>query len=142
MAPPRSRGVTRRQLLVHGGTAYLVLSGGLTGRALANGPIIDPLALSEARSATMSSLLGGVAADPGTGLSPDVVAATTSQFRDFYAAAPDWLRRDVDGTLDRVESEAGGFAPLSPTDALAVLGAWSTAGASDGESGDPHRTLA
>ena len=141
MSPPSSDGVTRRQLLVRSGGAYLVLYGALARAAFAE-DAADPLALSGARTATIAAVLAAVAADPGTGLAPDVVGFTTEQFGDYYAAAPDWLRGNVDDTLDRVESEAGGFAALQPPDALAVLQSWSNAGAPDGLTGDPRRTLA
>ncbi|MEA2310525.1 MAG: hypothetical protein QOE28_493 [Solirubrobacteraceae bacterium] len=136
-------GVTRRQLLVRGGGAYLVVSGALARSALAEDAIADPLALSGARAATMTAVYGAVAADPGTGLATGVVEDTMRQFGDYYAAAPGALRGYVDDTLDRVESEAaGGFAGLPPEDARAVLRSWSAAGAPDGATGDPHRTLA
>ena len=87
-------------------------------------------------------MLAAVAADPGTGLAPDAVSLTAEWFGDNYVAAPEWVRTGVDGTLDRVEAEAAGFAALQSGDALALLHGWSNAGAPDGQTGDPRCALA
>ena len=142
MSPPSSDGVTRRQLLVRSGGAYLVLYGALARAAFAEDAAADPLALSGARAATIAAVLAAVAADPGTGLAPDVVGFTTEQFGDYYAAAPEWVRSDVDAMLDRVAAEAPGIADLQPAEALALLQGWSNAGDPGGQTGDPRCALA
>jgi hypothetical protein len=142
VSTPPSDGVTRRQLLVRSGGAYLILYGALARAAFAEDAVADPLALSAARAATMAAVLGAVAAEPGTGLAPDAVPLTSEFFGDYYAAAPEWVRSGVDDTLDRVASEAPGIAALQPAEALSLLQGWSTAGAPDGQTGDPRCALA
>jgi hypothetical protein len=135
-------GVTRRQLLIRGGGATLVLFAAGAGPALAQN-LADPTALSAARSATVLALLAAIAADPGADLAPDAVELVASDFGEAYAAAPADVRAFADDTLDRVKAEQpGGFAILSPAESLAVLQGWSSAGPADGAAGDPHRTLA
>src|SRR5215218_3504708 len=92
-----------------------------------------------ARRATALSLLAGIAADPGSDLTPGAVELVAVDFADGYAAAPADMRAFADATLDRLDSEAG-FAALSPDDSLAVLRTWSVAGRPDGTTGDPSRT--
>jgi hypothetical protein len=132
VSSPSSDGVTRRQLLVRSGGAYLILYGALARAAFAEDAAADTLALSAARAATIAAVLAAVAADPGTGLAPDVVPLTAGWFGDYYAAAPEWVRGAVEDTLDRVEAEAPGFAALAPADALALLQGWVDAGTPDG----------
>ena len=136
-------GVTRRQLLQRGGgVAIFLLAAGATP-ALAQELAANPAALSDARRATALALLAGIAADPGSCLVPEAVELTAADFAEQYAAAPADVRGFADDTLDRLEAEQpGGFAVLSPGGSLAVLRDWSSAGAPDGTSGDPHRTLA
>ncbi len=136
-------GVTRRQLLLRGGGAAIFLLAAGATPTLAQELAADPAALSIARRATALTLLAGIAADPGSSLTPDAVELTADDFAERYAAAPADVRGFADATLDRLEAELpGGFAVLSPAGSLAVLRTWSSAGPPDGTVGDPHRTLA
>jgi|SRR5215216_4313337 len=134
-------GVTRRQLLLRGGGVTIVLFAAGAGPVLAQELAADPATLTAARRATALSLLAGIAADPGSDLTPGAVELVAVDFADGYAAAPADMRAFADATLDRLDSEAG-FAALSPDDSLAVLRTWSVAGRPDGTTGDPRRTLA
>ena len=134
-------GVTRRQLLKRGGGITIALFAAGAGPALAQELAADPAALTAARRATALALLAGIAADPNGDLAPAAVEFLAVDFGDHYAeAAPD-VRAFVDETLDRIEAD-GALAALSPDDALALLRTWSSAGAPEAPTGDPHRTLA
>jgi hypothetical protein len=134
-------GVTRRQLLLRGGGVTIVLFAAAAGPALAQQLATDPAGLTAARRATALALLAGIAADPGSELTPGAVEIVAVDFAEGYAAAPADVRAFAADTLDRIEAE-GGLAALAPEDALAALRTWNSAGTPDGTTGDPHRTLA
>ena len=134
-------GVTRRQLLLRGGGVTIALFAAGAGPALAQQLAADPAALTGARRVTALALLAGIAADPGSDLTPAALELVAADFADRYAEAPPDVRAFADDTLDRIEAE-GALAARSPEDALVVLRAWSSAGAPDGATGDPRRTLA
>jgi len=129
-SPPS--GLTRRQLLVRSGSAYILLAGTLGARARgAEAAPADGIALSATRQATYVAVLGAVAADPGTGLGGAHVAATGDQFAGYYAQATGSFRDYADVTLDQLESEAG-FAALDGATARSALREWTAAGPRQG----------
>jgi hypothetical protein len=122
-------GLTRRDLLVRTGAAYLVVVGAGAGAALGRAAG-EPGALAPERRATVDALLRGLATDPESGVARDQVDVLTGRVEQWHAQAPADHRAHVDALIDRIREQAatGDLAALPDEAVLAELRAWAAAG--------------